>query len=68
MGNRSKGYWIVFSLAAAVVIAALIMTRSADEHMRQIGKYMGWGAIVLLLIARFGFRRKTTPEPPMPRD
>lgn len=68
MGNRPRGYWILFFLAIAVVIAALIMTRSGDEHARQIGKYMGWGAIVLLLIARFGFRRKTTPEPPMPRD
>ena len=68
MGNRPKGYWIVFLVALAVVIAAVVMTRSADQHTREIGKYMGWGAIVLLLIARFAFPRKTTPEPPMPKD
>ncbi len=68
MGSRPRGYWIFFFLAIAVVIAALIMTRSGDEHTRQIGKYMGWGSIVLLLIARFAFPRKTTPEPPMPRE
>lgn len=68
MGNRPKGYWIVFFVALAVVIAALIMSRSMDEHTRQIGRYMGWGAIVLLIIARFALPRKNTPEPPMPKD
>jgi FtsH-binding integral membrane protein len=68
MGNRPKGYWLIFFVALAVVIAAVVMVRSADEHMRQIGRYMGWGAIVLLLIARLAFPRKTPPTPPMPKD
>jgi hypothetical protein len=68
MGNRPKGYWIVFFLALAVVIAAVVLTRTGDEHTHQIGKYMGWSAIVLLIIARFAFPRKTPPTPPMPRD
>jgi len=68
MGNRSKGYWFFFILALAGVVAALIMTRSAEAHTRELGRYIAYGAIVLLLIARFGFRRKTKPEPPMPRD
>ncbi len=68
MGNRPREYWIVFLIALGVVIAAVIMTRSSDEHTRHIGRYMGCGAIVLLLIARFAFRRPTPPAPPMPRD
>jgi hypothetical protein len=68
MANRSKGYWFFVALGLAAVVAALIMTRSADPHTHQLGKYFSYGAIVLLLIARFGFRRKTAPEPPMPRD
>jgi len=68
MGNRSKGYWFFVALALAAVVAALIMTRSADPHTHELGKYFSYGAIVLLLIARFAFPRKTTPEPPMPKD
>ena len=68
MGNRPKSYWIVFFVALAVVIAAVVMTRTGDEHTHQIGRYMGWGAIVLLLIARFAFPPKTPPAPPMAKD
>jgi hypothetical protein len=68
MGNRSKGYWFFFFFALAAVAAAVLMTRSADAHTRELGRYVGYGAIALLLIARFGFRRRTPPTPPMPRD
>jgi len=50
------------------VVAAFVLRNSPDVHTRQIAQYMGWGAIVLLLIARFALRGKKPPEPPMPRD
>ena len=68
MGNRSKGYWILFLIAVAAVIASIIMLRSPDAHTRELARYLGYGAVALLLIARFAFRRPAPPEPPMPRD
>ena len=68
MGNRPMGYWICFLVAVGLAIAAFVMLRSHDSHTHEIARYMGWGAIALLLIARFAFRSKTAPEPPMPKD
>lgn len=36
--------------------------------MHDIAQYLGWGAIALLVVARFGLRPKTPPTPPMPKD
>ena len=68
MGKRPTGYWILLLLAIAAVIAAFMMRSSADPHTREIAQYLGYGAIGVLLIARFFFRGKTQPEPPMPKD
>jgi hypothetical protein len=68
MGNRPIGYWICFALAIAAVIASYIMLRSPDEHTHQLARYLGYGAIALLLIGRFVFPRPTPPTPPMPKD
>ncbi|HEX4605515.1 MAG TPA: hypothetical protein VH724_16055 [Candidatus Angelobacter sp.] len=68
MGNRPAGYWILLIVAIAAVAASFIMRSSADLQMREISKYVGYGAIALLVIARIAFRRKVDPTPPMPRD
>ena len=68
MGNRPAAYWILLLLAIAAVIAAFMMRSSPEPHNREIARYLGWGAIALLLIARFFFRGKTQPTPPMPKD
>ncbi len=68
MGNRPIGYWICLLLAVAALIASLVMRSSPDEHTREISKYLGYGAIALLLIGRFAFPRPTLPTPPMPKD
>ncbi|HKV92453.1 MAG TPA: hypothetical protein VJW20_07900 [Candidatus Angelobacter sp.] len=68
MGNRPTGYWICFGLAVVALIAALMMRSSASDHTRELAKYVGYGAIVLVLIGRFAFRRPAAPTPPMPRD
>jgi heme A synthase len=68
MGNRPPAYWIVVLVAVAAGIAAFMMKSSADVNMRHMAQYVAWGAIALLLIARFALRGKTTPTPPMPRD
>ncbi|HET8890496.1 MAG TPA: hypothetical protein VFQ41_16455 [Candidatus Angelobacter sp.] len=41
---------------------------SGDPHNRGMAQYLGWGAIALLLIARFFFRGKPDTTPPMPKD
>jgi cytochrome b561 len=68
MGNRSAGYWICFLLAVAAATAGFVMMRSPDAHTHELGRYLGFGAIALLLIGRFVFRRPTPPTPPMPKD
>jgi len=68
MGNRPAGYWICFLFAVAMAIAGYVMMRSPDSHTHDLGRYVGFGAIALLLVARFAFRRPTPPEPPMPKD
>jgi len=67
MGNRSKGYWIVLVITLAVVIVSVVMVRRGDEHA-QLWRYLAWGAIAVLLISRFVFRKPAPPTPPMPRD
>lgn len=68
MGNRPTGYWICLLLAIIAIIAALIMRSSPNDHTRELARYVGYGAIVLVLIGRFAFRRPTSPTPPLPRD
>jgi uncharacterized membrane protein YfcA len=68
MGNKSAIYWFVVLLAIAGAIASYFLRHSPDEHLREMAPYLGWGAIVLLVIARFVLRPKRQPEPPMPRD
>jgi hypothetical protein len=68
MGNRPAAYWIVVLIALAAVIAAFVLRNSPNDHTREISRYMGWGAIVLLVIARFALRPKKPPTPPLPRD
>jgi len=68
MGNRPMSYWILLLIAIAAVIAAFMMRSSPDAHSRAIAQYLGWGAIALLLIARFFFRGKPDTAPPVPKD
>ncbi len=68
MGSRPIGYWICFLLAVGLVIASFTMLRSPDAHTKEIARYLGWGAIALLLVARIVFRRPSPPTPPMPKD
>jgi hypothetical protein len=68
MGNRPAGYWICILLAVAALIASYMMRSSADAHIRDISKYVGYSAIALVLIGRFGFGRKPDATPPLPRD
>ncbi len=68
MGNRPKGYWILLVAAIAAVVIALVLRSSQDDHTRHLAQYIGYGAIVLLLVARFFFRGTTPPTPPLPRD
>ena len=68
MGNRPAAYWIALLVALAAVAGAFILRRSPDPHMHDIAQYLGWGAIALLVVARFGLRPKTPPTPPMPKD
>jgi hypothetical protein len=68
MGNRPTGYWICLLLAVAAVVTAFMTRSSPDPHTRDIGRYLGYVAIALILIGRFAFRPKTPPTPPMPKD
>jgi hypothetical protein len=68
MGNRPAAYWVVLLVAVAMIITVFVLRRSPDAQMHEIAKYLGWGAIALLVIARFTLRPKRPPEPPMPRD
>jgi hypothetical protein len=49
-------------------VAGFMLRSSPDPHKHVMAQYLGWGAIVLLVIARFFFRAKVDPTPPMPRD
>ncbi|HLK54055.1 MAG TPA: hypothetical protein VKU42_11410 [Candidatus Angelobacter sp.] len=68
MGNRPAGYWIVVLIAVVAIAASFMMRSSPDPHIREMSKYLGYGAVVLLLAGRFFFRPKVDPTPPMPKD
>jgi hypothetical protein len=68
MGSRPAGYWILVVIAIAVGIAGFMVRSSPDPHKHAMAQYLGWGAIALLLIARFFFRPKPDKTPPMPKD
>jgi hypothetical protein len=66
--GRPLAYWIVFLIAVAAVVATFILRSSPDPHNHEIAKYLGYAAIALLLLARFGLRGKPDTTPPMPKD
>jgi hypothetical protein len=66
MGNRPAGYWILLIIAIAIGVAGFMMRSDPQKHA--MAQYLGWGAIALLLIARFFFRAKPDTTPPMPKD
>jgi hypothetical protein len=68
MGNRPAAYWVLLVVAIGMAIAGFVARSSADPQRHAMAQYLGWGAIALLLIARFFFRRKPDATPPMPRD
>ena len=68
MGNRSASYWILVVIAIALAVAGFVVRSSPDPHKHAMAQYFGWGAIALLVIARFFFRRKPDTTPPMPKD
>jgi hypothetical protein len=68
MGNKPAAYWILLLVAIAAVVASFMMRSSSDPHTRELATYLGYGAIVLLVVARFFFRGRPEPTPPMPRD
>lgn len=68
MRTRKKGYWICLALALVALIAALLMKGSADKHMQEYAKFVGYGAIVFVLIGRLIFGRTAQPSSPMPKD
>jgi hypothetical protein len=68
MGNRPASYWILVLIAIVAVIAAFVMRSSANPQTQEISKYLGYGAIAMLLVARFFFRGKTHPTPPTPKQ
>jgi hypothetical protein len=66
MGNRSAGYWILVVIAIGMAVAGFAVRSSPEKHA--MAQYLGWGAIALLVIARFFFRKKPDTTPPMPKD
>jgi len=68
MGNRPAGYWILLVIAIAMGVAGFVVRSSPDPQKHAMAQYFGWGAIALLLIARFFFRGKPDTTPPMPKD
>ena len=67
MGSR-KIYITLIIVGAAAAISGIVMKRSNDPALQNLGTYVGWGGIALLLISRisFGFRRRQ--QPPSPKD
>ena len=56
------------AIAIAMAVAGFVVRSSPDPQKHAMAQYLGWGAIALLLIARFFFRRKPDTTPPMPKD
>jgi hypothetical protein len=55
-------------VAIGMAVAGFVVRSSPDPQKHAMAQYLGWGAIALLLIARFFFRGKPDTTPPMPRD
>jgi hypothetical protein len=68
MGDRPAGYWVVVIVAVGCIVASYMMRSSPDPRIHEASKYLGYGAIVLLIAARFIFPRKIDTTPPMPKD
>jgi uncharacterized membrane protein len=68
MGNRPASYWILVIVAIGMAVAGFVVRSSPDPQRHAMAPYLGWGAIALLLIARFFFRGKPDTTPPMPKD
>jgi len=68
MGNRPAAYWILLIVGIGMAVAGFVVRSSPDPQRHAMAQYFGWGAIALLLIARFFFRRKPDTTSPMPRD
>jgi len=68
MGNRPASYWILVIVAIGMAVAGFVVRSSPDPQKHALAPYLCWGAIALLLIARFFFRGKPDTTPPLPRD
>jgi uncharacterized membrane protein len=68
MGNRPAAYWVLVIVAISMAVAGFVVRSSPDPQKHAMAPYLGWGAIALLLIARFFFRGKPDKTPPMPKD
>jgi membrane protein DedA with SNARE-associated domain len=66
MGNRPATYWVLVLIAIGMAVAGFAVRSSPEKHA--MAQYLGWGAIALLVIARFFFRKKPDTTPPMPKD
>jgi hypothetical protein len=53
-------------IAIGMAVAGFAVRSSPEKHA--MAQYLGWGAIALLVIARFFFRKKPDTTPPMPKD
>jgi cytochrome b subunit of formate dehydrogenase len=66
MGSK-KVYITLIIVGAVAAVSGILMRRSADLSLHDMGSYIGWAGIGLLLIARitFGMKRR---QPPPPKD
>ena len=68
MGKRPAAYWILVLIAVAALGVAFYLRSSPDPHTHMIADWLRYGAVALVIIAVFFFRRKPVETPPMPRD
>jgi multidrug transporter EmrE-like cation transporter len=68
MRTRKKSLLDFLALAVAALAAALIMRNSVNGPMRVYAKFIGYGAVALVLIGRLFFGGTAEPTPPMPKD
>jgi hypothetical protein len=59
---------MVVIIAIGMAVAGFVVRSSPDPQRHAMAPYLGWGAIALLLIARFFLRGKPDTTPPMPKD